>query len=193
MSIVDPGRAEIALFVAYGRIFARRSYRRFVDSLRLRGDETVMEFGSGPGVMAKLIADRLAPRGGTLACVDISQKWIEVAKKNLRGYSNASFLLGDIRSLPVPDSSFDVIAVHLVLHDVNPQMRPGAVAALARVLRQDGRIVIEDPARTSHSMPVSEIRRLFAEAGMNEVDSWRTWSLFHAEYRKGSRPQMTSR
>ncbi len=184
MSIVDPGRLEIAMFVAFARTIGRRGYRRFVESMNLHGDEKVMDFGSGPGVMAEMIAERLHGPGGRLTCVDISEKWIAVAKRRLADHDNIDFVLGDIRTNAIPESQFDVIGMHLVIHDVEPQMRPGVVSALARALKDDGRVIVEDPARTSHSMPIEEIRRLFQEAGMIEVQAKRTWITYHGEFKK---------
>ena len=184
MSIVNPGRFEIAMFVAFARTIGRRGYRRFVDSMALRGNEKVMDFGSGPGVMAEMIAQRLNGQGGRLTCVDISEKWIAVAKRRLTGYKNVDFVLGDIRTIAIPESSFDIIGMHLVLHDVEPQMRPGVVSALANALKQDGRIIVAEPERTSHSMPIQEIRRLFEENGMVEVRTKRTWITYYFEFKK---------
>jgi len=184
MSIVDPGRLEVAMFIAMARTVGHREYRKFVDSMGLWGGESVMDFGSGPGVIAGMIAERLAQDGGRVTCVDISKTWIEVAKRRLGKYSNIVYMLGDIRTMPIPKETFDVIGVHYVLHDVDAEIRPGVVAALARALKPDGRVLIDEPARSNHSMPQEEVRRLLGEVGLIEVHSKKTWLFYLGEFRK---------
>ncbi len=184
MSIIDPSRLEVAMFTAMARTVGHREYRKFVDSLGLRGSERVMDFGSGPGVIAGLIAERLTHDGGSVLCVDISKTWIEVAKRRLGKYSNIEYMLGDIRTMQIPEASFDVIGVHYVLHDVDAKIRPGVVAALARALKSNGRIMIDEPARSGHSMPQEEVRRLLGEAGLKEVKSKMNWLSYLGEFRE---------
>jgi ubiquinone/menaquinone biosynthesis C-methylase UbiE len=186
MSIVNPNRLEVALYVAFARTFGRSEYTRFIDGMGLKGKERVMDFGSGPGVMAGMLAQRLEGSGGTVTCVDISKKWIEVAKRRLSGFRNVEFMLGDIRTMPVPEESFDVISIHYVIHDVDASMRPGVVAALARALKPGGRILVDEPRKTGHSLPQPEVKKLFMEVGMKEVDSKFTRLSYIGKFEKTS-------
>jgi ubiquinone/menaquinone biosynthesis C-methylase UbiE len=183
MSIVNPGKAEVVMFIAMAKTIARSEYRKFVESMDLKGGESVMDFGSGPGVMAEMIAKRLGA-GGNVTCVDISETWIGVAKRRLRELQNVKFALGDIRTMPIPPESFDVIGIHYVVHDIDPGMRQEVVNALGRALKRDGRIVVDEPRVMKHSMPPEEVKRLFAEAGMTEFSSRTNWMSYIGQFRK---------
>lgn len=52
------------------------------------------------------------------------------------------FAVADVRSLNLPDTSFDVILAEGALHHISP-LEP-AVAALARLLKPGGRLVLRD-------------------------------------------------
>ncbi len=104
----EPGIIEIFLTVASGMLF-RGMYREYVDRLGLKGSEHVLDFGSGSGNPARFIAPRLAHGGGHLTCVDISKKWMEVARKRLGKYPNVEFKLGDIAALDIPNASYDIV------------------------------------------------------------------------------------
>lgn len=186
MSIVNPGKLEILLYIGMARTIGHPEFKKFVEGLRIRGAERVMDFGSGPGVIAGMIAKRLASGGGTLACVDISETWIRVAKRRLREYSNIEYMLGDIRTMGIPEGTFDIIAVHYVIHDVDERFRPGVVAALSRALKPDGRIVVDEPRMRGHSLHPDELRRLMADAGLTEVESKKTTLSYVVEFKRGT-------
>ena len=71
-STYEPAPLEITLTRALGPTVLSSYYRSFVQTLNLRGDERVLDFGSGSGVCSCHIAARLK-LGGYLDCVDISR------------------------------------------------------------------------------------------------------------------------
>jgi len=145
-----------------------RSYKRYVESFGLTGSEWVLDYGSGSGRIARHIAERLAPEGGHLTCVDVSTVWMDVVKKRLKQYSNVDFKLGDIASLDIPDDAYDVVVVHFVLHHVDADVRQKNVSILSQKLKKGGRLFIRDPIREEHGTPAHEIRQLMANAGLHE-------------------------
>ncbi|NIV34621.1 MAG: methyltransferase domain-containing protein, partial [Anaerolineae bacterium] len=120
----EPGKMEVWLTMLAGKLFGRSVYEPYVNSLGLRGDEKVLDFGSGAGTPAQLIAGKLAEGSGTLTCVDVSQVWIKTAQKRLQAYSNVTFLSGEISDLDVPDESHDIVFIHFVIHDIPARQRP---------------------------------------------------------------------
>jgi ubiquinone/menaquinone biosynthesis C-methylase UbiE len=42
----------------------------------------------------------------------------------------------------LPDNTYDVILIHFVLHDINPERRIDVLNALARTLRPEGSLLI---------------------------------------------------
>lgn len=171
LSYHEPGKLEVWLTVLAGKLFGRSVYEPYVDSLGLRGDEKVLDFGSGAGTPAQLIARKLAEGSGTLTCVDVSQVWIETAQKRLKAYSNVTFLSGEISDLDIPDKSQDVVLIHFVVHDIPAGERPGVVKHLARKLADGGKLFIREPL---DAIAHDEIRRLMGQSGLREIDSTRS-------------------
>ena len=168
LMVHEPSRGEILVANLVLKTFLRPTYSRFVRDLGLAGNEYVMDFGSGPGVMSRMIAIRL--RNGHLTCVDASHNWIEVARNNLDGLENVDLRLGNISDISFP-SGFDIVVIHYVLHDVPRNQRESMVKALASNLEVEGRIVIMEPTKDSHGMPAAEITELMQSAGLIEINS----------------------
>lgn len=176
----EPSKGEM-LFANFAlKTFLRFRYSRFVNNLRIAGGEEVMEFGSGPGVMSKMIARRLG--GGRLTCVDASRNWMEDAKRNLSGVRNVSFMLGDVGQMKFP-RSFDLIVIHYVLHEIPESQRADVAGALASNLKEGGRICVREPTKDSHGMPPEEIVDLMRSAGLFEGFTESKGSVFSAEFR----------
>jgi ubiquinone/menaquinone biosynthesis C-methylase UbiE len=144
-------------------------YGRYVDQMGLRGDERVLDYGSGSGAAARHLAKRLEEGGGRLTCMDVSVRWQAAVRKVLRRRSNVDFLCGDVRDLGLPAASFDVVLVHWMLHDVPPWDRPSIVAELAQLLRPGGRLYSREPTGDKHGLPAALVREAFASAGLTET------------------------
>jgi len=116
--------------------------------------------------------------------VDVSDYWIAKAAKRLRKYSNVECKAGDIRVLDIPNSSFGVISVVHVLHDIAPPDRQDTVQALSRKLKAGGRLFIREPIGKSHGMPAEEIRSLLSNGGLVEARHEQTKSEYTGKYQK---------
>jgi ubiquinone/menaquinone biosynthesis C-methylase UbiE len=165
----EPSRGEVVLQRAVNNLVLSPLYRRYVDQMGLRGDECVLDYGSGGGAAARHLARRLAEGGGRLTCMDVSARWQAAIRKTLRAFPEVEYRLGDVRAMSLPAASFDVVLVHWMLHDVPPRDRPGIVAELARLLRPDGRLFVREPTGKNHGMPAAEAREPFAAAGLAET------------------------
>lgn len=181
MVFKEPGSFEVWLTKLATAIVAKSLYKEFVDRIGLSGDERVMDYGSGAGMGSRYIAMSLS-KGGHLTCVDISKNWMEVAKKRTRDFSNVDYRLGRLRELDIPDSSYDVIVVSFVLHDVEPEERPAMVRELVRKMKPGGRIFLREPTGKQHGMRIEQVRELMSDAGMREARSLVGKKLFEATY-----------
>jgi SAM-dependent methyltransferase len=94
------------------------------------------DLGCGSGRWAALVA----PRVGTLHCVDASPQALEVARGALRGNDNCAFHLASVDSLPFPDGSMDFGYSLGVLHHV-PNTR-AAIKAAVRTLKPDAPFLV---------------------------------------------------
>jgi len=72
------------------------------------------DMGCGSGRWAKLVA----PRVGTLHCIDASEEALEVARRNLSELDNCVFHHASVDAVPLPDESADFGYCLGVLHHV---------------------------------------------------------------------------
>lgn len=96
----------------------------------------VLDVASGDGVLAELIAERAR----SVACVDISAKVLGAARRRLGDPPNVRFTLADMSRLPYHDGSFDhVFLMHALSYAWDPE---AVIAEAARCLRPGGRLII---------------------------------------------------
>jgi ubiquinone/menaquinone biosynthesis C-methylase UbiE len=165
LSTYEPPVLEIWLTRTLGSTILRPYYRGFVRGLSLRGDERVLDYGSGSGVLSRHIAARLEESGGYLDCVDVSHGWMAVIRKTLRRYANVDYHLGHITRLDLPEATYDVVVVHFVLHEIPALERPAVVGALARNLKPGGRLVLREPQ--GGGLTPDELHRLADTVGLD--------------------------
>ena len=166
----EPSSVEVGITVLLGYTLTR-SYKRYVDSFGLTGNERVLDYGSGSGRISRHIAQRLSQDHGHLTCVDVSRVWMDTIRKRLQKYPNVDFQLGDIDTLGLPDASYDVGVMHFVLHHIDSSVRQKKIDALSRTLKIGGRLFVREPTRVEHGTPVDEIRQVLTAAGLHERES----------------------
>lgn len=158
-------------------------YKDYIRTLNLKGNERVLDFGSGSGAGSKHLA-KILDKGGHLTCVDISKYWIEKAKKRMKCYDNVNFLLGQLPELKLDSNSFDVIYIFYALHDVSKDLRNGLVSEFFRILKNEGRLYIKEPQRENDGMPIEEITELMKSNGFYQESSKTYKGTYSAVYRK---------
>jgi len=159
----EPSNLSVYVQQALRPISKRYLYNKYVNSLPLKPSTKMLEFGSGIGAMAELLAQRLSE--GELTCVDISDRYLSKARKNLRDYPNTSFHHGRLTNLQLENGSYDAINVHFVLHDVLEENRAQLVSEMHQLLRARGKVYLREPLKESHGIPAAEINKLFMDAG----------------------------
>jgi ubiquinone/menaquinone biosynthesis C-methylase UbiE len=158
-------------------------YNPYFKTFGLKGNEKVLDFGCGGGTGSKALA-RLLNKGGHLTCVDISNYWVSRAGKRLQRYTNVECKPGDIREMGISDSSFDIISVIHVIHDISPEERQDITDELSRTLKGGGQFFIREPIKESHGMPVAEIRTLLTDSGLREIKYQENKSEYLGQYQK---------
>jgi 2-polyprenyl-3-methyl-5-hydroxy-6-metoxy-1,4-benzoquinol methylase len=96
----------------------------------------ILEVGSGGGHVLQMFRD------AKLTAVDVSDVFLETARKNLAGY-DVEFIKGQVEELDLPKHGFDrVICTEVLEHTTNPER---VLAAIADLLAPGGRAIITVP------------------------------------------------
>jgi ubiquinone/menaquinone biosynthesis C-methylase UbiE len=92
------------------------SYKRYVESFDLAGNEVVLDYGSGSGRISRQKVERLlSGKGHTSTFLEYG---LRPYKKGWKKYPNVNYKLGDIAALKITASAYDYVVVHFVLHHV---------------------------------------------------------------------------
>lgn len=156
-------------------------WARILDRLRLRGDERVLDMGCGRGAVLTAVARRLTT--GRMTGIDVwrthdqSGNARDVTERNaeLEGVSDrVEIQTGDIRALPFPDATFDLVVSSLAIHNLPLDAeRRRAIAEAFRVLKPGGRMVVVDIRATATYEDA--LRTLGASAIERGRLGWRFW------------------
>jgi arsenite methyltransferase len=156
-------------------------WNRILEALGLTGHERVLDMGCGRGAVLTAIARRLT--AGTITGIDIwsttdqSGNAKEVVLRNaaLEGVKDRVRIdTGDMRALPYPDASFDVVVSSLAIHNIRGKAdRQRAIREAYRVLEPGGRLVVADIRATA--LYESALRALGASAIERRRLGWRFW------------------
>jgi len=134
---------------------------------------TVLDIGCGTGAHLEAYVDSGAECFG----LDASPAMLEQASTRLG--ETAILEIGDATALPYRDSSFDFVFTSLFLHELDAETRGAALSEIARVARQDGRVLIIDyragPLRTKGYVTRSLSMVGERVAGRDHYRNWRAY------------------
>jgi SAM-dependent methyltransferase len=156
-------------------------WNRILDGLRLRGDESVLDMGCGRGAVLTAVAHRLTT--GRVTGVDIwstkdqsgNAKDVTLRNASLEGVGDRVHIeTGDMRSLPYPDATFDLVVSSLAIHNIRSNAdRKRAIVEGFRVLKPGGRMVVADIRATA--IYEGALRTLSASNVERCRLGWRFW------------------
>jgi SAM-dependent methyltransferase len=118
-------------------------YHRYLWARELVAGRRVLDLGSGEGFGAALLAQAATAVTG----VDIDERTVEHSRANYPGVDFRVASASDLSAFP--DGAFDVVVAFEVIEHVAEQER--VLAEVARVLADDGLLVMSTPERRTYS------------------------------------------
>lgn len=109
----------------------------------IREGDHVLDLGSGAGNDC-FVARAIVGETGQVTGLDFTEAMLTKANENLQklGYTNVSFVQGDIEAMPLADALFDVVVSNCVLNLVPD--KPKAFAEIMRVIKPGGHFCVSD-------------------------------------------------
>jgi len=153
------------LYAKWGKF---RHRDRMLNMLLWRGDEQVLDVGTGRGLLLIGAARRLTSGCGTGIDVwstkDLSGNSLARTQSNVEveGVKEKVTLKSeDARKLSFPDASFDVVLSNLCIHNIpGAEGRAQACREIARVLKPGGTALVSDFIKTGF------YQKIFAASGL---------------------------
>jgi ubiquinone/menaquinone biosynthesis C-methylase UbiE len=137
--------ALVARFEARGKHAAFvEMLTEYLDAMQIAPSASVLDLGSGTGVVARAIA-RHASFTGSVAGIDLSPHLVAAATRlaDAEGVSaRVTFQCGDARKLPFADAAFDAVVAHTLISHVSDPL--AVLAEAARVLKASGTLAVFD-------------------------------------------------
>ena len=168
------------LMLVYSKFMKFRHRDRMLDMVKWRGDEQVLDVGTGAGLLLIGAAKRLTTGKATgmdvWSTADLSGNARERTLRNveIEGVAEKVEVLdGDATAMKFADGTFDVIVSNLVIHNIPTRGgRDKACREIARVLKSGGAAVISDFVKTR------EYQAEFEKAGMKILETRWWWGTF---------------
>jgi ubiquinone/menaquinone biosynthesis C-methylase UbiE len=138
----------------YGKLRARDN---LLDSLHLRGDETVLDVGCGRGLLLIGAAKRL-PNGKAMGLdlwsqQDLADNRSTATMENARiegVEQSVEVHNGDMREMRFADASFDAVVASNSIHNIyDREGRRKAIGQIVRVLKPGGQVALLDIRHTA--------------------------------------------
>ena len=159
----------------YSQRFWVEAPHPFITRARLREvldpqpGERVLEVGPGTGYYALPVAGWLQP-GGRLDILDVQQEMLDHTMRRATddGVENIDPTLGDARSLPFADDTFDAADLVTVLGEIPDQ--GAALRELRRVVKPSGRIVVGELFGDPHMVTRGALQTRATASGLRVDD-----------------------
>jgi ubiquinone/menaquinone biosynthesis C-methylase UbiE len=159
--------------LTWDEVYARQVKRanlvgEWMDALRLKSGDRLLEIGAGPGYVSLMLADRVGP-AGIIYAVDRSADALAYLQRlqKERGISNIERLVADAATMKLAEVHVDSALVTMVLHHADDP--PGILRNVARLLRPKTLAVVAEfhPDGPCDQGPPREHR-----VAPGQVDAW---------------------
>lgn len=166
MNFKNPSRLFAWFYSLFCPIYGKSFYRELLKELEINGNESILDFGSGAGILAKKLVKKVSD-GGTLTCLDMSKSFLNKVQKELKKFTNVDYILGDICELDLPLNLFDKIFITWVLHHIVDEEKSNVVGAIVKTLKLEGKIYVIEFLSQPHGILESDLINLFNKFGLS--------------------------
>jgi SAM-dependent methyltransferase len=118
-----------------GWVTAPEPLRKIIELAGLKGDEMVVDVGTGSQVVSNAIAERLGENGKVIG-FDHSPEMLR------RGSLNGRLFVADARAVPLPENTTDLVTARMVYHHL-PDV-DSAIRESYRVLTPGGKLIVSE-------------------------------------------------
>jgi ubiquinone/menaquinone biosynthesis C-methylase UbiE len=95
--------------------------------------------------------------------LDLSEAYLQEARRHLRSRSRLGFIVGNAESVPLADASQDAVTSIFTFHELPPQVRRTVIRECARVLKPGGRLVLLDSLQRNDLPDYEGLLELFPQ------------------------------
>lgn len=128
-------------------------------------DKEVLEIATGPGVIAKQVADEAK----SMIATDFSDKMLAVARRGMVP-ENLKFEWANAQYLPYADESFDVVIIANALHVIPDPEK--VLKEILRVLRPDGILIAPNFVHDNQKKVSEAFSKMLSMAGVEFKAKW---------------------
>ena len=111
---------------------------QMIDYLSIKPGDTILDVGGGTGILLPLLYNATGDRG-KIVSLDIAEEMLKRARNNSRP-SNIHYIHADVVAIPLASQTFDFVICYSCFPHFPDKAK--AMAEMARVLRNSGRLVI---------------------------------------------------
>lgn len=132
------------LFVGAAAPMRRTALRPIAGFMRGRDQRqvTLLDVACGTGRLLRQV--RLAYPAMQLKGLDLSQSYLDEARRHMGRLRGAEFIAAAAEAMPLPDASVDIVTTVFLFHELPPDVRHAVAAEMARVLKPGGLLVFID-------------------------------------------------
>jgi len=135
---------------------------QMIDYLAIKPGDTILDVGGGTGILLPLLYNAAGARG-KIVSLDIAEEMLKRAIDN--GYpSSIYYIHADVAAIPLSGESFDLVICYSCFPHFPDKLK--ALAEIARVLRNRGRLVI---CHTASRQAINELHKSVGNVVANDT------------------------